>query len=1413
MAKSALVILLFLTGCCSVRPARQKISIAVVTSDKSQTRLRLIRDSPKSLVQRLNSLHQGTKSEDIARLPVIEHEWVALDFDYRRGEYFVLDRKNSSLLVVKDHRGSFNRVQLLYRGLSSKVEAIAYDWLRRCLYWGDPAYRSIFQLAIGHMCKTKSCDTYLREDGRIGRSRHLYPRSSNPKRGVITTIIGEDLTAPTSVAVDPINAKLFWADDATLPSIQSSDLDGRNRELVVGGLVRPSGITLDYGENTLYWVERLSGLSVIKKCGLGRYNCVPEQLSSVTLSRLFDMDFHKGFLITTDLAMKRLIIFDTRTDQLLRQNWAGTTHGICVAAHERQPWAELPLGEPFSPESQPSSIPNIREHGALFLSSATTGIWVTSKTFAMGAGQFPILRLIRETGLTKMALDIERGRLFYYSNKNKAIYRVSLPHHIKHGQKTYPLRIVSSWLDNVTGLAVDWATGNLYWLDTGYHRIMICDGHGGFATVLHYSNITLPQDLVIHSEKRLMFWTDTNEQEPRVEMSDLDGYNRAVILSGNVFYERPHALTIDFQRDILYWSDGPYLCSSILRGTFVVTCKNRDYTSTSTVKAMDMMHDFIVWTDVLGGVKLADMYTEGVTNNPYPKTYHSEDLFSDVLYYHSSRQMKVVDPCTTPARDHVKRTSSTELTVNKNSQNSSSSDVNSFIFDTVSFSYTATSTTPMTSARQHSSTTRSPLDVFSRPINRLGQGAKCSHLCLQSRTWTQCACATGYWLKSDGSCTTGVILDEFIIFADLKTGRLFRQFILLPDYYAFPVRGLRLAVDVALCTVEKRVYWLDGASNTIHSIFMNGTHQNVVFSSTTDFNMTQITLASRSRLLYVLTSSGEVAIMSLATKYLLVVVSSPSWAVLDVAVDENRREIFMTAFWKQRSLSSLARSAIRNHGLILRANMDGSDLQEVYTGAGQPWSITLHKSYLLWTDTERHGIYKMYVGSVKGNDMTNQSLLNTPLVDQLLHLPDSSSPNDVIVVGNDVYFTDRTKQAIQKINLDQATKVETIGLSSLNDIAGLAYYNASLKEEPLKPDECAGISIPMPGGKWKCLCYFDVESATSRGYYCQDTKALMYRMAIVHGLCLIKQQAHSSLQGDRPDTYVLPGTVVEVKCDPGYFMESAQRTGEKRICTHSGTWSSHNVCQSSIQYKINGNSKRGYVIFTKSSVFVVPQHVKNLDVICIGGGGGGFDACNKTMRASGHRAGMGGLSSFGHYLRAHGGQGGSMREGGLGGKGRTLFGGQGRLSSECLGGGAAGETTPSKLCQHGSTLCPFCGAGGALPACSFCQLRKGGCGGGASKVGREPGAADDFGGGATGISGGGGGGGGAFSRKVVRVSPQEQIPVTVGKAGSPSAKPAAGGVVVVGWGARLESLVEALKRKTPCKPFTHSKEKEMNCQA
>lgn len=52
---------------------------------------------------------------------------------------------------------------------------------------------------------------------------------------------------------------------------------------------------------------------------------------------------------------------------------------------------------------------------------------------------------------------------------------------------------------------------------------------------------------------------------------------------------------------------------------------------------------------------------------------------------------------------------------------------------------------------------------------------------------------------------SGVTVSNYFILCDAKSGRLFRQFLLLPDYYALPLADHTHAIDVAIDEGENKV--------------------------------------------------------------------------------------------------------------------------------------------------------------------------------------------------------------------------------------------------------------------------------------------------------------------------------------------------------------------------------------------------------------------------------------------------------------------------------------------------------------------------------------------------------------------------------------------------------------------------------
>ena len=148
------------------------------------------------------------------------------------------------------------------------------------------------------------CKMFYWTEVAFGLIRRVSFDNSFNGSAVETIVTG--LSRPEQIAVDWVNRKLYWTDHQRRV-IERSDLDGRNIELVAGGIipqaiaidpfhqtiywtnllnrtierkplfdhykytivnvVRPSGLTIDYDNNLLYWTDRHSYR--ILSCDLG----------------------------------------------------------------------------------------------------------------------------------------------------------------------------------------------------------------------------------------------------------------------------------------------------------------------------------------------------------------------------------------------------------------------------------------------------------------------------------------------------------------------------------------------------------------------------------------------------------------------------------------------------------------------------------------------------------------------------------------------------------------------------------------------------------------------------------------------------------------------------------------------------------------------------------------------------------------------------------------------------------------------------------------------------------------------------------------------------------------------------------------------------------------------------------------
>ncbi len=71
--------------------------------------------------------------------------------------------------------------------------------------------------------------------------------------GDVTTLISTGLDRPDGIAIDPVELKMYWAENGG--RIQRADLDGSNIELLVNAGGTPRDVALDLPRQKLYWVE------------------------------------------------------------------------------------------------------------------------------------------------------------------------------------------------------------------------------------------------------------------------------------------------------------------------------------------------------------------------------------------------------------------------------------------------------------------------------------------------------------------------------------------------------------------------------------------------------------------------------------------------------------------------------------------------------------------------------------------------------------------------------------------------------------------------------------------------------------------------------------------------------------------------------------------------------------------------------------------------------------------------------------------------------------------------------------------------------------------------------------------------------------------------------------------------------
>ncbi|KAK3706540.1 hypothetical protein QZH41_013032 [Actinostola sp. cb2023] len=190
---------------------------------------------------------------------------VGLDYDSIERNIYFTD-------VIRDN---ISRVSLTGQGsqvlvkLVRNSDGLAVDWLGRNLYWTDIDMHEIS----------------------VARLNGSFKK----------TLFYKNVNIPRAIAVHPLRGVMFWSDWGSPAKIETANMDGTDRHLLVqgDGLVWPNGLAVDSQTDELYWADaKADTIECVFINGTNR---------RVVLKRLhhpFGLDVFDGYIYWSDWTTK-----------------------------------------------------------------------------------------------------------------------------------------------------------------------------------------------------------------------------------------------------------------------------------------------------------------------------------------------------------------------------------------------------------------------------------------------------------------------------------------------------------------------------------------------------------------------------------------------------------------------------------------------------------------------------------------------------------------------------------------------------------------------------------------------------------------------------------------------------------------------------------------------------------------------------------------------------------------------------------------------------------------------------------------------------------------------------------------------------------------------------------------------------
>ncbi|KAK3600737.1 hypothetical protein CHS0354_017025 [Potamilus streckersoni] len=494
----------------------------------------------------------GTPSLDLirsSRFP-LDVRLLSVDGDYILKQAYVYDYytkaiyKNTNFSIGPSGE---NEWAILYRGLSKAYVKLAVDWISHNIYWTDPQYKWIMVQSI------------------------LENHTSTYR-----VLIHEDLEGPHALAIDPMEALLFWSDIGTFIKIEVSSLSGRNRKsLLFSNLLRPFGLAADHVDRRLYFND--AGRETVESITYeGKERKI---LLRGTDSFLFDIAVYKEYLYVTDIHNDEIYFLNKTNGKELHEKLSREDEiylGVAVFHPDAQPTSATDHcvnygcehicvtekdgatclckdGYSLSHDMKSCALNTEYFHRGLIFSNKSSICIVDIRVLTDFV--FDPKCILKTNGTKNIILDTDQRQIIFANDT--AIYFAMVD-----TSESHRLTELSGI---ISGLAWDGYDRNVYWTEMNGDSIWRLSIQSEIAQVV-LDGLYKPRDILILPHERLMYWiSDRNGSS--IESSKIDGSNHKIILtSGDVV--DPKSLSSDPYEKRIYFLDTAHTNIS-----YVISCK------------------------------------------------------------------------------------------------------------------------------------------------------------------------------------------------------------------------------------------------------------------------------------------------------------------------------------------------------------------------------------------------------------------------------------------------------------------------------------------------------------------------------------------------------------------------------------------------------------------------------------------------------------------------------------------------------------------------------------------------------------------------------------------------------------------------------------------------------------------------